>query len=233
MTHRFLAGLLVAFAGLSLIVPAPDAAAGNPEPPPHQPGPSGWLGVFLQSTERMSKAQIQGVVEGSPAERAGLRARDHILAVDATRVASSNELISLVGRMEPGRWVHLTVERNGEEVELSARLIKRPEKTGGLRVRTGWLGLEAIDLPESLRGHFGAPENAGVMVCHVEPGSPAEAAGLELGDVVYEMAGEPLRAARELQHRVARGGVGNTVEIILMRHGSEITVEAGIEAAPE
>ena len=246
MKHRLLVGLLVV-ASAPALVSLPLSSAGNPEPPPRPlkaaPAlPSAWLGVYLgqgtrspqgDETPGQAVVQILGVLEGSPAEGAGLRARDHILTVDGLPVASSRELISLVGSMESGRWITLTVERNGEEMELSARLVERPGRGRPMRVRAGWIGLESIDLPDSLRNHFGALEGTGVMISHVEPGSPAEAAGFELGDVVYQVDGEPVPSAKRLEERVVRGGIGNTLEIVLMRHGSEITVEAAVALAPE
>ena len=205
--------------------------------------PTGWLGVFLDGTSQpdagapdsQSGVSIRGVIEESPAARAGLRAQDRIVAVETTRVASSNELMTTLSGMEPGRWISLTVQRGDDQLSLDARLTERPteSETKRLRVRQGWIGAEAIDLPETLREYFGAPDDAGVMISNVLEGSPAESAGLELGDVVYEVDGNPIDTAKRLHLAVTMGGIGNVVEITVMRNGSEITLAANITTRPE
>jgi len=206
--------------------------------------PAAWLGIYLDHPEARETedgsmttppgARIRGIIGDSPADRAGLRARDRILAVETERLASPNDLLSTLSAMEAGRWISLTVERGGEELMIEARLAERPTDMKGFKIRTGWIGIEAIDLPESLRRHFGAPEDAGVMLSLVEPGSPADVAGLRLGDVVFEAGGVPVRSAADLAERVATGGVGNTLEVTLARNGlKEITVEPVIATAPD
>jgi S1-C subfamily serine protease len=93
--------------------------------------------------------------------------------------------------------------------------------------------VQSIDLPPALREHFGAPAEAGVMISHVEAASPAEAAGFELGDVVFEVDGEQVRSTSELDQRVAGAGVGNDVEFQVARAGARLVLEARIEAAAE
>jgi serine protease Do len=202
----------------------------------------GWLGVVLGNPRAQMEGStdqpaprgvpIVGVVEDGPAAKAGLRAQDRIIAVDGVAVSFYRELQTLVRAMEPGRWVSLTVERGDDEYSFDARLTEHPTKPEGLRVRLAWIGVEAIDLPESLRLHFGAPEEAGVMISAVEPGGPAESAGLELGDVVFEAGGAPIASTDELRRIVMAGGVGNTMEMVLARNGVEITVEALLAERP-
>ena len=71
------------------------------------------------------------------------------------------------------------------------------------------------------------------MVSNVLPASPAEAAGLRLGDVVFDVDGVPVASEKELRIAVVNGGIGNQLELTLMRDGSEITVDAMIVTAPE
>ena len=88
-----------------------------------------WLGIYLDRPEARETedgsmttppgARIMGIIGGSPADRAGLRARDRIVAVETERLASPNDLLSALSAMEAGRWVSLTVERGGEELTIS------------------------------------------------------------------------------------------------------------------
>ena len=88
------------------------------------------------------------------------------------------------------------------------------------------------ELPSALREHFGAPAEAGVMISDVVVGSPAEAAGFELGDVVYEVDTVSVGSLRALRELVEGGGVGNRYEYSVARSGAVLVLEARIENAP-
>jgi S1-C subfamily serine protease len=96
----------------------------------------------------------------------------------------------------------------------------------------GWLGVDAIELPASLRAHFGAPEDAGVLVSGVVEGSPAELSGIRVGDVLYEADGQPITSAAALTSLVDLAGVENLIEVVLARDGARIVVEPLIERRP-
>jgi S1-C subfamily serine protease len=201
----------------------------------------GWLGVYAgrqtgngetgASDAGPTGVPLAGVVADSPAARAGIRAQDRILAVDGRTVASFADLKSALREIPADRWVQITVRRSGNELVLDARLTEQPADKRLLRARKGWIGAHAIDLPSSLRLFFGAPPDAGVLIHEVESASPAFTAGLEVGDVVYQIGDFLLGHASDLQTRVERGGIGNTIEIVLVRAGAEITLEATIEEA--
>jgi S1-C subfamily serine protease len=204
--------------------------------------PAGWLGVMLGPPRVENREEsagippgvvVTGVVESGPADRAGIRSKDRIVSVDGSAVASAEELIATVKRLAPDTWVSLSIDRRGKPIELRARLGLRPSTLSDLRPVRGWIGAEAIDLTPSLRKHFGAPEDAGVMVSDVEEGSPAEAGGLRIGDVVYSVDDEPVRRGSELLRLIAGSGVGNPVEIRLARSGAQIVLEVLVERSPD
>lgn len=203
----------------------------------------GWMGVYLdndlvegggaaQDSDILSSVVVRRVVEDSPAARAGLRARDRIISIDGAPATDYRSLVSRVGRMAPGAWVNLDLRRGERDLQVRVRLGERPARMGTLRPREGWIGMEVLDLTPALRAHFGAPEDAGVMVSHIEAGSPAEAGGLLLGDVIFDLYGHPAASSREMAQRIAGGGIGNTLEITLMRNGSEMVVETVVATAP-
>jgi serine protease Do len=204
------------------------------------PRPQGWLGAALvpvQVTDKGSDRPLPGVLlravaDGGPAEMAGLRSRDVILAIDGIAVAAPSEIVSRIQSLDPGAWVSVHVRRGRRELDLDVRLRARPEEVERLPWVRGRIGVEAIDLPPALREHFGTPREAGVMISAVEPGGPAESAGLSLGDVVFEADGDPVRSAGGFASQVGGSGVGNDLALRLMRDGAEITVEIPVEKAP-
>src|ERR1700730_13682853 len=75
------------------------------------------------------------------------------------------------------------------------------EGTGTLAKR-GYLGVELSELTPELRAHFGAPESAGVMVARVVAASPAEKAGLKIGDIIASLDGKPVESSWDGRSRV-------------------------------
>jgi serine protease Do len=204
-------------------------------------GKRGWIGVLLENPERagaeagsqpVEGVRISRLVQGGPAADAGLRAGDVILKIDGHPAESVQGLIAAIGTREPDGWVEFTVDRRGKERTVRVRLGNRPERTRGLETVEGWIGAEAIDLPPALREHFGASREAGVMISALEEGGPGHVAGLELGDVVYEVDGMPVRSSRRFLGMIAGGGIENVLEISLMRSGVEIVVEAKVAEQP-
>lgn len=78
------------------------------------------------------------------------------------------------------------------------------------------MGVELLELTPELRVFFGAPEDAGIMVSHVDKGSPAEHAGIRVGDVIYRAAGEQIEEADQLV-RVVHKSAGRTFDVELIR----------------
>ncbi|MDC0708116.1 trypsin-like peptidase domain-containing protein [Stigmatella sp. ncwal1] len=70
------------------------------------------------------------------------------------------------------------------------------------KVRPAWVGIEAINLPPHLAAQLGWDRTYGALVAFVEPGSPAEQAGVRKGDVVAEMGGSRIADAEDFDTRV-------------------------------
>ncbi len=236
--HAALASLLALALGTTALADAP----------PEAEHPPGWLGILLGSPDDAQPKQgsdateaganprgviVRGVVEDSPAERARVRAKDLIVAVDGAAMGSPQELMARLRGIEPGSSVTLSVRRGSRDLELEARVGARPASGDRLKMIAGWLGVEAIDLPPSLREHFGAPADAGIMVSRVVEGSPAEDAGMRVGDVVYEADGRPVTSSDGLSRVVTEAGVDNALEVALSRDGARIVVEPHVARLPE
>jgi hypothetical protein len=188
-----------------------------PAAPPQPSDERAWLGVVLADAMD-GGVRIAGVLPGGPAERAGLRAGDLILMLDGLEVADRAVVNRVLGRIEPGAVVEVRVSREGRVVERP--LVPTTRRAAPLVV-AGVPAVEAPDAPfvkprislprvavaldvssllqvrlvamsEELRVHYGAPEEAGLLVVRVEPADPRRVA-LEVGDVVVRVCGEPLQ----------------------------------------
>ncbi len=70
------------------------------------------------------------------------------------------------------------------------------------KVRPAWVGIDTLDLPPQIAAQLGWDRSYGALVASVEPGSPAEQAGVQRGDVVAEMGGSRITDAEDFDTRV-------------------------------
>lgn len=111
--------------------------------------------------------------------------------------------------------------------QVADQLVARGEVT------RGWLGVSIQPLDEKLAASFGLETVAGAVISRVLPGSPAESAGLQRGDVLLTFAGRPVRGVRELQLQVASAAVGRDVPVELIRDGRRLTLKVKISPRDE
>lgn len=113
------------------------------------------------------------------------------------------------------------------------RVMKRLGEHGSrLHLRHGggaFLGVELSDLTPELRTHFGVPEDAGVMVGKLVDGSPAFRAGLEVGDIVTAVDGEPVASPSALARAIRGHEDGETVVLEVWRDGQMQKISATLE----
>jgi serine protease Do len=102
------------------------------------------------------------------------------------------------------------------------------------KVTRGRLGVQIQALSQELAKSFGMKEAKGALVASVEPGSPADKAGLKSGDVIVEFDGKPVTDSRELPRMVAMTKPGTETKLKVYRQGDEknLTVSVG-EMKPE
>ncbi|MEB3221944.1 MAG: trypsin-like peptidase domain-containing protein [Candidatus Sericytochromatia bacterium] len=100
------------------------------------------------------------------------------------------------------------------------------------RVDRPWLGVGIANLPEDRKRMF-YPVDQGVLVGRIEPGGPAEAAGLQAGDVIQQLNGKTLSSANELIREVARHTPGEEVDLLVNRQGQTRSLKLKLQKMPE
>ncbi len=98
----------------------------------------------------------------------------------------------------------------------------------GPLVRRGYLGVGLTELTPALRTHFGVPESSGVMVSEVEDGSPADKAGIEVGDIITRMDGKDVRSSFDVRSRIRELDENQQVPLEVWRDGKAQTISATI-----
>ena len=129
--------LFLAMAACSTPVPPPDRPvdAGKPAPvvqekqaPEKFHAGRPYLGLVPEYANDEEGVLLQGVSEGSPAEKAGLKADDVIVAFDGEAVADINEYSAKFYATKPGQKIVLTVKRGGKEKDFEVVVGHRPSE---------------------------------------------------------------------------------------------------------
>ncbi len=181
----------------------------------------GYLGVYpsdltpeiaeASGYEGKGGALVNEVVEGSPAEAAGMKARDIIVEYGGEKVDDADELRRLAAATDPGETVEVKVWRDGEQHTLSVTAgnltaaVAAAEETG-----EDWLGLEVQTLTPEMAERLGKPDLKGVIVADVKPDSVA-ARVISPGDVIVSVNDVRVESAPEylkLMRAVEPGSVG-------------------------
>jgi len=96
---------------------------------------------------------------------------------------------------------------------------------GDTHVGGAQIGVQVQSMTPELRDHFGAPPDRGLLVTRVEPGQPAEKAGVRVGDVILEAGGEAQRRTWDLLRVVGQAPTGQKLPLRILRDGEARTVE--------
>lgn len=186
----------------------------------------GWLGVRIQEvTDEIAEslgmdealgALVAGVTDGGPAAKAEIEAGDVIVRFDGKEVPAMRELPRMVAETAIGKEVDVVVLRKGEEVSIRVTL-ERLEETAAVEASvpadeqpedapqqtSKVLGMTLVELDDELREQFSIDaEVTGVVVTEVEAGSSAEEKRVMAGDVIKEVAQEPVETPADVAAEV-------------------------------
>jgi serine protease Do len=178
----------------------------------------GWLGVGIQDltpelAEYYGLKEKQGVLvaqvfEGDPADKAGIKAKDVIIEVDGKPVSSSRELTSMIAAIPVGQKTPVKILRDGQEKTVNVEIAKRPEAERLAKTESEkgeQLGIQIAEITPEMARRFGHSETEkGVLVVGVEPGSKAEEAGVQQGDLVKEVNRKPVTTPDELRAEIEK-----------------------------
>ncbi len=97
----------------------------------------------------------------------------------------------------------------------------------------GWLGVLIQDVTRELAESFGMEQPQGALIAKVIPDSPAEKAGLQVGDIVLSYEGEKVVYSSDLPPLVGASKVGEKAKLVLLRGSKKQTLQVTIEELPE
>ena len=186
----------------------------------------GWIGVTIQDVDQNSAkalgldkahgALIGSVMDGEPADKAGVKAGDIILSVEGKEIADSSALLHAIADKAPGSKIKIIVWREGKSLELTLVLGERsseqlsaqrggPAKPGkGLE--TDSLGISVRPVTAEEARSLKLEKNQGLMVVSVSPGKPAAENDIRQGDVIISANLKIVNSPQELVDIISKDG---------------------------
>lgn len=206
------------------------------------------LGIRIN--DEKDGVKVEEVQPNGPAEKAGMKTGDVIVAFDGEKVRSGRQLVRLVQETPSGKTVTARVRRDGSEKDLQvtpdeargtgnfawsgnlSREFERmrpfnfdfnmPDLMSGRR-----LGVSVEEMTDQLAKYFGAKD--GLLVTAVTDGSSASKAGLRAGDVITSIDGHHVTSREDLVRDI-RDAASDDVAIGIVRDKKESTVKASVPA---
>ncbi|MCC6544047.1 MAG: DegQ family serine endoprotease [Nitrospirae bacterium] len=200
----------------------------------------GWLGVYIQDiTPELAKqfklssnrgALVSDVMEGSPADKAGLQRGDVILQYNGKEVENNSHLRNIVAQTQVGKTIDVKVIRDGRTElikvvigELPAEMAKGENGEGS--AGGFFQGLTIQSLTPELRQRYDIPEKIkGIIVAGVNADTPAEDYGLKAGDVILQINRKDIKSVKDFNKIAEEIKSGDSVLILIYRDGMTIYV---------
>ena len=185
--------------------------------------------ALLRAAKVSEGVFVQSVQAGGPAEKAGLKEQDIIVAVNGKTVRNGNQLVDIVSVTPVGTPLDLTVVRDGKrdnfKVVVGDLAQVFADRLGGTKPTdeskpestSVSFGLSISNIQDQARTSMDLKEKGGVQVVEVEPDSFAEEVGLLAGDVILSINRQPVASTDDVKKVQATLKPGDAVAFHVMR----------------
>jgi len=193
-----------------------------------------WLGAELQSVtsdiaqalglKRIAGAIVANIIDGSPADKAGLTEGDVIVAVDGRPATDAQAVLYRLATKGVGTECDIIVIRHGEKRKATLSLIAAPETVPrNLTEITGanpFAGATVANLSPALAEELSMEEISGVVVVETKAYSTARRLGLRPGDIIVRLNDESVASVKQLVSLLQRQSRG--WDLTIRRGGEEL-----------
>ncbi len=208
----------------------------------------GYIGVEAQQvSDTMAKAMhltagsgalIAGVQNDTPASHAGLQPGDVITAVNGQEVKNPRDLAVDIAAVQPGDEARLQVVHDGDTKTISLKVAELPNEqlasNENGQPSHARIGLALSPLSPDLRNQLDVPDGThGVVVRNVEPGSPADQAGLQAGDVIVGVGDKKVGSPSEAASAIRMASKDRAVALRIIRNGQPMFVGVNLDQNSE
>jgi serine protease Do len=213
--------------GIAFAIPASTAETVINDLKDHGNVVRGWLGVQIQGInseianslglKNEGGALVADVMSGAPAEKAGLKVGDAILAVDGSPVKDSRDLSLRIAGMAPDKVVKVTVWRDGKSQDIDVTLGTLPSND---QLASANPSQDKGNIPSSALDAFGlsigpSDDNQSVVVTEVDPNGQAAERGIQAGDTILSVDNAPVTSAGDVEKKIADAKAGGKEAVLL------------------
>lgn len=189
----------------------------------------GGIGVYVQKVtddlaksfklEKAKGALVADVIPGGAADTGGIRRGDVILKFDGKEIGEMNELPRLVAATPVGKEVGVEIWREGKPLTVKLKVGElKDEPVAQTEEKTEVdLGMSVREITPEMARQLLLREPGGVVVSQVEPGSTADEAGVQRGDVIREINGKGIRSLADYRERIGRVKRGEILRLLIKR----------------
>jgi serine protease Do len=191
----------------------------------------GWIGVSIQEptpgpagsdrAEPPKGALVADVIKGGPAEKAGLKKNDVVVAYGGKEIADSGALRNAVAATPVGQEVKVTILRSGKRVELPVRVgnLESSVKFMAAGIKEH-LGAEVRAVSAGEVQKYGLDNSQGVTITWVDSKGTLGAAGFEVGDIILGVDNQPVENLEGFINLVSDLQPGQKVTLLALDHRS-------------
>jgi serine protease Do len=234
------------FAGVGFAIPINDAKEILDELIEKGKVVRGWLGIEIREVDEVIAKQfslsdekgvlVNRVMEGSSAEKGGMKRGDVIVKIEGRKVEGVRDLQEVVARTKPGKKVKIAVIREKKEVTLTVKLGEMPETIEEAKVKEEekekieegeveeWLGMKVEALTPALARNYRIEDGKGVVIVEIEIGSKAEEMGLVEGDLISSINRQSTGDCKEFKKMVKQVDLSQGVVFDIVRRGRPIYI---------
>jgi serine protease Do len=187
----------------------------------------------------VGKTVTMGIVSATGRANLGIEDYEDFIQTDAS-INPGNSGGALVNDRGELIGINTAILANGSEgnqgigfavpVRVARDVMQQIVATG--KVTRAYLGVKAQEVTPSIAKDFHEPEVTGALIGDVMPGSPAEKAGLEKGDIILDIDGKPVTGSAELRMHVSLMAPGTKVNVKVFRDGAEKTLPLTLAEMP-
>jgi serine protease Do len=194
----------------------------------------GWFGIQIQDVSESDAkdlelatagALIMRVEENSPAQKAGLKRYDLIVAINGKAIQAAADLQMEIANSNPGDEITVTIYRNRDKQSVKVKVSEAPDSIREQAVAESKslnLGMDLIKNTPALAREYELKTAKGLVVENVERGGVAAENGLKPGDVILAVNRSEIESVEQFKRILSSRRGGSMVLLLINRNGDEV-----------
>ncbi|MEZ4964978.1 MAG: PDZ domain-containing protein [Saprospiraceae bacterium] len=187
------------------------------------------LGVYENEDINVQGMAIRSVIQGKGAEAAGMKAGDIVIGVNGTTVTGAGTLRNALAEFKPGDNVNVIYVRDGKTIKTNLVL----SAGNGIVNFTVERDPCAVFIGVYTTEHSVGENRQGVRVTGIVDDTPAKQSGVQPGDIIMELDGQPVTSSTSLRFERDKHQPGESFSLSILRDGQPMTIEATFKSCPK